>query len=348
MTLTPTVLAQDAPPPAALQGESAPAAPQSETAPAAGEAPPTSSEGEAPATPLAEPDAAPPPAPASDEPAPLQSPVLNVPEEIAGGVRAWIERPAALPVPTAQELASQAEASRADAWIQAMQRKERERRVGGRWSSTIVSGAMATAAAVLLILDEPSEKAARWVLGSSIAPFVTGAALGIFLPEDHATPWATTAWALGMATAAVSVGLPWYEDETSTHREKQAVAFIGGAFATHFLTLIPLAFLDRGLGRRAYADYYGLSARDRAKAATDMLLRYDQRARAKIATLLLGGLASMAVAGIGAAITEDPLLIIGAIPALTNMVTLIPMLFRESSLEMFLQGPARRPGVYRF
>ena len=79
-----------------------------------------------------------------------------------------------------------------------------------------------------------------------------------------------------------------------------------------------------------------------------MLIQYDQRVRARIAILLLGGLASMAVAGIGAAITEEPVLIIGALPALTNMVTLIPMLFRESSLEMFLRGPVQRPGVYRF
>ena len=162
------------------------------------------------------------------------------------------------------EAQASAEAVRADASIEAMQRKEHEKRVGGRWISTIMSGGLATGVGVVLAMDEPSRMPARAILGASMAPFVAGMALGLFLPEEHATPWATTAWLVGAATASVSLGFPWNDERVDASRsERQASAVIGASLAAQFVFLIPMTFMERGIGKRAYSEYFGLPAGER-------------------------------------------------------------------------------------
>jgi hypothetical protein len=276
---------------------------------------------------------------------------LHVPPDIAAEVRAWLQRDPALPlrVPTQAETLMVTEGARADAWIEGLQHKERERRNGARWASTAISGGMAIAASVLLAIDDPSATTPRWILGSSIAPFATAAALGIVLPGEKAAPWASSLWALGMSTASLSLGFDWEQDSKQTQRERQAGIFLSAAFATQFLSLIPLAILDRGLGRRAYAEYFALPTNERPRAATKLLIESDRISRAKGGAMLLSGLVVMATVGVGAAVTDEPVVLVGGIPSLANtFVALIPFLFRESRLEMFVQGEMPKPGVFNF
>lgn len=290
------------------------------------------------------------------EPAPavVEQAAPAAPAPSASGVQAPVQEPthglllSRIPASEAETLAL-AEATRADAWIEAMQRKEREKRIGGRWMSTIASAGIGTGVTVLLAIDEPSEMPARAILGASLAPFVAGAALGLFLPEEHATPWATTAFLVGMATASASLGFAWGEaDLEATRSERQALAFSGGALAAQFAFLIPMAFLDRGVGKRAYSEYFALPASERPRAATRLLIESDQRSRAKAGIALLSGLLIMGAVGIGAAVTQEPVALIGGLPTLTSTLYLVPFLFKESRLEMFMQGQMPIPGVFNF
>lgn len=283
--------------------------------------------------------------------APVAPAPTLAPSPRAADVQAWMQRPSApglLLSPGQSDPQLLAEAARADAWIEAMQRKEREKRIGGRWMTTIASAAFATGAGVLLAIDEPSEMPARAILGASIVPFVAGATLGLLLPEEHATPWASTAWLIGMATASASLAFSWEGEFEGSRSERQAGMFIGGALAAQFAFLIPMAFLDRGVGVRAYESYFALPAAERPRAATQLLIKSDQMSRAKAGVALLSGLLIMGAVGIGAGVTHEPVTLIGGLPTLTSTLYLVPFLFRESRLEMFLQGHMPAPGVFNF
>jgi hypothetical protein len=258
--------------------------------------------------------------------------------------------PVIVPTNNEAERALFPETTRADAWIEQMQRRERERRIGGRWYSTIASAGLGTVVGVALALDQPSGKEARAIMGAGIAPMAAAVAFGLFLPEEHATPWASAAFSLGMATFSAGLSFPWDGDTSEISRdERNAEIFFGATLASQFVFFIPLAFMDRGLGRRAYAEYFVLPAQERPRAALGLLIESDQQTRAKAGVMLLGSLLTMSVAGAGAAISDDPIVLLAGMPALVGTLTgLIPFLFRESRLEMFVRGELPKPGGFHF
>ncbi|MFT3925814.1 MAG: hypothetical protein QM778_24945 [Myxococcales bacterium] len=260
--------------------------------------------------------------------------------------------PAPGPLPEPQlDATLVADAERADAWIQEMARKEHERRTGGRWMSVIMSGAMIATAGLLLSLDEVEAKTPRWMMGSSIVPFSAAVALGLLLPPERATPWAYTGFALGAATLSTSFCFDWSDRDGNhgTHDERVASVFFGAALASQFLWTIPLAFLDRGVGQQVYDTYFGRPVAARPRAATELLIESDHRTRAKAGVALIAGLLTLVTVSAGAAMTDQPWVLIAGAPTLTSTLSaVIPLLFRDSRLEMFVRGELPRPGVFNF
>lgn len=256
--------------------------------------------------------------------------------------------PAAPTVLSLNSHGDSAELAVSDLWVGTMTETKHRRQRLEHWLIPTLLGGAAAAGAVTALLPGLSTPARATVWASA------GIAAASMFPPIFSKPENRAKWfAIGGGLFAMAYGAAGFVD-TLYKRNKDchgycfnesSVGWLGAGFFAQGLTLIPLAFVDRGPSIKELEDYKKLPASERPAAARKLIARIDRAERKATIVRLTIDMIGVAVFGAGAALVDDRtdraiLLGFAGFTLGTGTLNNIANLFGKTRLERLVLGEA--------